>query len=84
MTQMKVTFFGYLGDALGAERLIEVPDAGLTVAELRQALRAADGVAAPLLGNTGVRAVVDEEIAREDSWVLPGQEVDFLPPLSGG
>lgn len=51
---------------------------------MTQALRAADGAAAPLLANTSVRALMDEEIAREDSWVYPGQAIGFFPPLSGG
>ena len=36
------------------------------------------------LAATNVRACIDHEIAPESALVLPGQEVAFLPPLSGG
>jgi molybdopterin converting factor small subunit len=77
---MKILFFGRLGDTIGREVDFDLPDGGLTVAELRAALATTyGGLAAP-----SVRACIDREIASESALVLPDHEVAFIPPLSGG
>ena len=73
---MRIFFFGSLGERLGRERELEIPDGGCTIAELRVRL--------PELAGAIARACVDREVAAEDARVLPGQEVAFIPPLSGG
>lgn len=77
---MKILLFGRLGETIGREIDFDLPDSGCTVAELRAALAEThDGLAAG-----SVRACIDHEIAPESAMVLPGQEVAFIPPLSGG
>jgi len=74
--RVRILFFGSLGERLGREREIEIPDGGCTIAELRARL--------PELAGAIARACIDREVAAEDARVLPGQEVAFVPPLSGG
>lgn len=77
---MKILFFGRLGETIGRELDYALPPGGCTVAELRAALaKEHEGLAA-----ASVRACIDQEIAPETALVLPGHEVAFIPPLSGG
>jgi len=77
---MKILLFGRLGETIGREIDFDLPPGGCTVAALRAALAGQyDGLAA-----TKVRACIDREIAPESALVLPGHEVAFIPPLSGG
>jgi molybdopterin synthase sulfur carrier subunit len=77
---MKILFFGRLGETIGREVDFDLPDGGLTVAELRAALASTYGG----LAAAGVRACIDQQIVSEDALVLPSHEVAFIPPLSGG
>ncbi len=77
---MKILFFGRLSDTIGRELEHELPLGGCTVAELRAALAGT----LPELAGPGVRACIDREIAPESAHIAPGQEVAFVPPLSGG
>jgi len=77
---MKILFFGRLGESIGREIDFDLPPGGITIAELRASL--AESHAA--LGAANVRACIDREIVPEAARVLPGQEVAFIPPLSGG
>ncbi len=81
---MKILFFGSLGERVGRELDIALPERGCTVAELRARLAEALPAAAALLAGPSVRACIDREVAAEDARVLPGHEVAFIPPLSGG
>jgi molybdopterin synthase sulfur carrier subunit len=77
---MRILFFGRLGETIGREIEVDLPAAGCTVAELRARLAEAHpAVAAP-----SVRACLDREMVAETALVRPGQEVAFVPPLSGG
>ena len=77
---MKILFFGRLGETIGRELDYRLPPEGCTVAELRAELaKTHAGLAAE-----SVRACIDHEIAPETALVLPGHEVAFIPPLSGG
>ena len=77
---MKILLFGRLAESIGRAIHFELPEGGCTVAELRAALaKDHDALAA-----AGVRACIDQEIVPESARVLPGQEVAFVPPLSGG
>lgn len=82
--QTRILFFGSLVDSLGHEHLLSIPEEGWSVAELRQALCAREPVAGAALARPSVRAAVNHEIVGEDRRVYPGQEIAFLPPLSGG
>jgi molybdopterin synthase sulfur carrier subunit len=81
---MKILLFGRLAERAGREVEVELPAGGCTVAELR--LRLADALphAAHELARPSIRACIDRELAPETARVRPGQEVAFLPPLSGG
>jgi molybdopterin synthase sulfur carrier subunit len=81
---MKVLFFGRLADKAGREIDVEIPETGCTVAELRARLcREMPGLAADLSAPS-IKACVDQQVAGEDAPVRPGDEVAFIPPLSGG
>jgi molybdopterin converting factor small subunit len=72
---VKIGFYGRLAERFGRVVELDLPD-GATVAALRARF---DGLDAAT-----VRALVNDEMAREDAAVAPGDRVDFLPPLSGG
>jgi molybdopterin converting factor small subunit len=77
---MKILLFGRLAETIGREIEHELPPGGCTVAALRAALaKEHAGLAAET-----VRACIDHEIVSESALVLPGREVAFVPPLSGG
>jgi molybdopterin synthase sulfur carrier subunit len=77
---MKILLFGRLGETIGREIHVDLPDSGCTIAELRTALAKRHSA----LAATNVRACIDHEIAPESALVLPTHEVAFIPPLSGG
>ncbi len=80
---MEILFFGKLAERAG--RTIEHDiGSGCTIAELRRSLAAAMPEIADTLGQSATRACIDQQMVGEDAQVRPGQEVAFLPPLSGG
>lgn len=81
---MKILLFGRLADRAGREVEIDVPAAGCTIAALRDLVAAACPGLAGELDPARIRACIDRELASEGSLARPGQEVAFLPPLSGG
>lgn len=81
---MRILLFGRLGDQLGRELEIEAPRSGCTLAELRQLLCSRGAAFRETLGHASVRGCVDQVIVSDDTHVHPGQEVAFIPPLSGG
>lgn len=81
---MKIMFFGRLADSAGREVELDLPAEGCTVAELRRRLAGALPQAAGELAKPSIRACIDYEVAAETARVMPGQEIAFLPLLSGG
>lgn len=80
--KVRVLFFAHQRDLFGApEKMFEVPDAS-TVADLADVLAKADSRLAGLLGYA--KAAVNEEWASGDTQLHEGDEVAFLPPMSGG
>lgn len=75
-TMAKIAFYGKLAERIGREVEIDLPADGCTIATLRTRF---DG-----LDSATVRACVNDETVSEDHVVMPGDRVDFLPPLSGG
>ena len=71
-----IGFYGRLAEMFGREIELDLPDGGTTVAELRARFEGLDPVR--------IRALVNDATAGEDARVVPGDRVDFLPPLSGG
>lgn len=75
----KILFFAHLKDAVG-EDSIRVDVSGKTVAEVKGIL-AKDYHLQKL--DTAMTAV-NEEFASDDDLIQPGDEIAFIPPVSGG
>lgn len=78
-----VLFFGRYAARLGHSFDVDIPPEGLTVKQLRDLLYETLPDAAEVLPKM-VKALVDQCYVHEGALVLPGQEVAFYPPLSGG
>jgi molybdopterin converting factor subunit 1 len=83
--RVEILLFASLKDELGGTRALEVPEdrPGQTTVG---ALRAAFLVSCPSAARLGKRILVavNEQFARDDDPVLPGDTVAFLPPVAGG
>lgn len=75
----KVLFFAHLRDSVG-EDFLRLNAAGKTVAELKAEL--ASRYDLPKLDT--VMTAVNEEFAQDDEVIQEGDEVAFIPPVSGG
>jgi molybdopterin synthase sulfur carrier subunit len=75
----KVLFFAHLRDAVGAEHLL-IDATGKTVAELKEEL--AKNYQLPQLDT--VMTAVNEEFAPDEMIIQDGDEIAFIPPVSGG
>jgi sulfur-carrier protein len=75
----KVLFFAHLRDAVG-EEFLKLDVAGKTVAELKEEL--ASKYDLPKLDT--VMTAINEEFAQDDEVIGEGDEVAFIPPVSGG
>ena len=80
---MRILFFGKLRDSLGDEREV-APVPGETVAGLRARLAGLFPQAAEDLLGPRVRACVADRIVAEGFSLAGHDDVEFLPPLSGG
>jgi molybdopterin synthase sulfur carrier subunit len=79
----RVVLLGRLRDVAGwRERAIESPPA--TLFALRELLSREDAALGEALAGRGVQAAVNKTLARGDVALAPGDEVAFLPPMSGG
>ncbi|RIK99990.1 MAG: molybdopterin converting factor subunit 1 [Proteobacteria bacterium] len=77
-----VLLFGALREAAGAKELsVAVPEPA-TVGALRRLLEASHPGFAKLAGR--LRVAVNREFARDERALAEGDEVAFLPPVSGG
>ncbi len=84
-TQLNLTvrLYGVLRSRLRTETLhVSIPQEGLTVEELFGALAAEHPELGAWRGRTAV--AIGSEIAGATRRVRPGDEVAFLPPVSGG
>lgn len=77
-----VLFFGRLAEQLGRECEVAIPKDGCSVAELRRRLTQQAQVPGEL--SRTMLAAVDQEMAADELFVRPGQEIAFFSPLSGG
>jgi molybdopterin synthase sulfur carrier subunit len=75
----KVMFFAHLRDAVG-EEFLRLDAAGKSVAELKAELAAIYNL--PKLDT--VMTAVNEEFAQDDEVIQDGDEIAFIPPVSGG
>ncbi|MFT6189734.1 MAG: molybdopterin synthase sulfur carrier subunit [Oleispira sp.] len=79
---INVLFFARLKDTIGqAELKLETEYAGKTVAELQQILIAKGMVA---LQDDSIRIAVNQNFCSADAIVSDGDEVAFMPPVTGG
>ena len=84
--RVRVLFFASLREAVAADALdVELPPAA-TLRDLKAALtRQLGAAAAGALGNDEVRVAVNQEMAQGvDAALKAGDEVAFLPPVTGG
>jgi molybdopterin synthase sulfur carrier subunit len=80
---MKVVLLGRLRDVAGwRERALEPLPA--TLSALRAQLAHEDAALGEALAGRGVQVAVNKVLAREDLALAPGDEIAFLPPMSGG
>jgi sulfur-carrier protein len=75
----KILFFAHLRDAVG-EEFLTLDASGKTVAELKAEL--ARNYNLPKLDT--VMTAVNEEFAQDDEVIQNGDEIAFIPPVSGG
>jgi len=75
----KVLFFAHLRDAVG-EEFLSVDASGKTVEELKTELAAKYNL--PKMDT--VMTAINEEFASNDEVIQDGDEIAFIPPVSGG
>ena len=79
----KVLMLGRLRDVAGwRERTLDAPPA--TLSALRALLAEEDPALGEALAGKGVQAAVNKALVRADAALAPGDEIAFLPPMSGG
>lgn len=79
---INVLFFARLKDQIGQAELILADDmAGKTLAELQQVL-IAQGMDA--LQDESIRIALNQNFCAADAIVQAGDEVAFMPPVTGG
>ncbi len=80
---VKVLMLGRLRDVAGwRERTLEAPPA--TLSALRDLLAREDAALGEALAGKGVQAAINKTLVRADTPIAPGDEIAFLPPMSGG
>ena len=82
-TITKVLFHGRLADVFGNDLEMEVRQ-GCSIAELRTQIASENPQAIDALRSGRVRACVGDSIVPDSHVVAPGEQVEFLPPVSGG
>jgi sulfur-carrier protein len=75
----KVMFFAHLREAVG-EEFLTLNATGKSVAELKAELGAIYNL--PKLDT--VMTAINEEFAQDDEVIQDGDEIAFIPPVSGG
>ncbi len=75
----KVLFFAHLRDAVG-EEYVTVDASGKTVAELKADLAAKYDLARM----ETIMTAINEEFVSNDEVIAEGDEIAFIPPVSGG
>lgn len=75
----KILFFAHLRDAVGQESIM-VDAKGKTIADLKQMVL--EKYASVNLDN--VMTAINEEFASDEDIIHEGNEIAFIPPVSGG
>ena len=83
---MKLLYFAWVRQRIGiAEEEVTPPANVLTVAELVEWLKGrGPGYAAAFANPAVVKAAVNQEFARPDRRLAPGDEIALFPPMTGG
>lgn len=80
--KLRVLFFASVADLAGARSLSLAPEGPMTVGELRKQL---ETERPRLAGNLGKCAsAVNSQVSGPERKLKDGDEVAFLPPVSGG
>ena len=80
---LKVLLLGRLRDVAGwREREFDRAPARLSA--LREQLGREDQALGQALAGPGVQTAVNKTLTRGDTALAPGDEIAFLPPMSGG
>ena len=78
-----VLMLGRLRDVAGwRERTLDPPPA--TLSALRALLTREDPALGEALAGKGVQTALNKAVVRADAAIAPGDEIAFLPPMSGG
>ncbi|HLS99813.1 MAG: MoaD/ThiS family protein [Porticoccaceae bacterium] len=82
---LRILFFGRLGDIAGCEsRDLPYDGAIATVAVLRDRLGAGNEALARALAEPQVMVAVNQQLVDWDCSLQQGDEIAFLPPVTGG
>lgn len=86
MIAVKLVFLAKLREDLGtAEELLTLPESVTTVGALRTHLAARGGAwSAALAAGRAVRVAVNHDMAVAATALRDGDEIAFLPPVTGG
>jgi sulfur-carrier protein len=83
---IRILYFARLREDMGiAQEMFELAPGVSDVKSLRAQLVARGGASAAALGaGKAVRVSVNQDLARNDTPVKPGDEIAFFPPVTGG
>lgn len=82
--QLKVLFFAALRDQAGTAEFEFSSPSPLSVTELTEAIGERNPELRDALRLGGVRVAVNEEFVNAEHTLRDGDEVAFIPPVSGG
>ncbi|MCL4759997.1 MAG: molybdopterin converting factor subunit 1 [Rhodocyclaceae bacterium] len=82
---IRILYFAALRDALGcAEESLNLPAGVATIADLQAFLASRGEGWSALRPGRSVRAARNQRMAQGGEPVMPGDEVAFFPPVTGG
>jgi molybdopterin synthase sulfur carrier subunit len=82
---LKILLFGRLGDAVGDTEIgIPWDDNLATVATVREHLAQTSPELAEALGESRTLVALNQQICGTDTLVSDGDEIAFMPPVTGG
>lgn len=82
---LRILFFGPLGDVAGQEQVDIAFDPDIsTIDDLRTSLTRDNAPLERALAEPQVMVALNQQIVNWDCTLQPGDEVAFLPPVTGG
>ena len=82
---LRILYFAWLRERVGAaEESVTLPAGIATVGALIEWLRGRGPGYAAAFASPVVRCAVNQDFAKADAAVAPGDEVAFFPPVTGG